>query len=169
MSRRFLTADDVRRASGTTITVDTDTVVTPQALEVASQMGVAITTGAGAYTEPTPDRGPDVDRELQRLSDRPEPLGEDMGGSDGVIITAVGVNRPGVLGELSAAVGTHDASIRDVSQKTLGDYFHLVLLVEINAGAEFPRLKEDLDRLGKEKHYVVRVMHERVFRYMHRV
>ncbi len=169
MSRRFLTADDVRRASGTTISVDVDTVVTPQALEVARSMGVAITTSAGAYTEPAPDRGPDVDNELLRLSDRPEPVGEDLGGNDGVIVTAVGVNRPGVLGELSAAVGAHDASIRDVSQKTIGDYFHLVLVVEIKASAEFTQLKADLEELGRQKHYVVRVMHERVFRYMHRV
>ena len=36
MSRRFLTAEDVRRAEGTEILVDESTVVTPQALEAVS-------------------------------------------------------------------------------------------------------------------------------------
>lgn len=168
MSRRFLTADDVRRSGGTDITVDTDTVVTPQALEIAQSMGISIRTSAGAYTEPAPDRGPDVESELRRLSHRPEPVG-DAGDSGGVIITAVGCNRPGVLGELSAEVGKHNASVRDVSQKTLGEYFHIVLIVELEAGAEFAMMKTGLEELGRQKQYVVRVMHERVFRYMHRV
>jgi ACT domain-containing protein len=168
MSRRFLTADDVRRSGGPDITVDTDTVVTPQALEVAESMGISIRTSAGAYSEPAPDRGPDVESELSRLSHRPEPEAEAGGGGD-VIVTAVGCNRPGVLGELSAEVGKHNASVRDVSQKTLGEYFHLVLIVELAPGAEFSQMKSGLEELGRQKQYVVRVMHERVFRYMHRV
>ena len=168
MSRRFLTADDVRRAGGGGITVDADTVVTPQALEVARSMGVSIQTQSGAYSEPKPDRGPDVANELRRLSQRPEPLGDEMG-AGGVIITAVGLNRPGVLGEVSAAVGAQGASIRDVSQKTIGEYFHLVLVVELAPDPEFNGLKCALEELGRQGQYVVRVMHERVFRYMHRV
>lgn len=168
MSRRFLTADDVRRAGGGGITVDADTVVTPQALEVARSMGVSIQTQSGTYSEPKPDRGPDVANELQRLAQRPEPLGEELG-AGGVIITAVGLNRPGVLGEVSAAVGAQGASIRDVSQKTIGEYFHLVLVVELSPDSEFNGLKCALEELGRQGQYVVRVMHERVFRYMHRV
>jgi hypothetical protein len=63
MSRRFLTADDVRRARGGPIVVEPTTVVTPQALEQARQSGVVIQVGSGAeWTEPAPDRGPDRTR-----------------------------------------------------------------------------------------------------------
>lgn len=167
MSRRFLTADDVRRASGAEIVVDAQTLVTPQALEVAQSMGINIRTASGAYTEPVPDRGPDAERQVSQLADLPEPLGSGLEG--GVIITAVGCNRPGVLGEIAAEVGLHSASIRDVSQKTVDSYFHLVLVVELGAESHFKALKSGLEELGKQKDYVVRVMHERVFRYMHRV
>ena len=40
MGRRFLTAEDVRRLGGPAISVDADTVVTPQALEAAASLGI---------------------------------------------------------------------------------------------------------------------------------
>lgn len=167
MSRRFLTAEEVRRAGGNEIVVDAETLVTPQALDVARSMGVSIRTATGAYQEPVPDRGPDAQAQIEHLSNLPEPAGEGLEG--GVIITAVGRNRPGVLGELAAEVGKHDANIRDVSQRTVDSYFHLVLVVELGSSVSFITLKAALEELGREKQYVVRIMHERVFRYMHRV
>jgi ACT domain-containing protein len=167
MSRRFLTAEDVRRSGGTEIIVDAETLVTPQASEVAQSMGIAIRTPSGAYTEPEPDRGPDAQAQALHLAALPEPLDEGLEG--GVIVTAVGCNRPGVLGEIAAEVGQHHASIKDVSQKTIDSYFHLVLVVEMGGTSQFNKLKEGLEDLGRQNDYVVRVMHERVFRYMHRV
>ena len=60
MARRYLTVEDVQRAEGNEILVEDDTVVTPQALEVAESAGIAIRTSSGAYTAPPPDRGPDA-------------------------------------------------------------------------------------------------------------
>ena len=167
MSRRFLTAEDVRRAGGQEIIVDETTVVTPQAQEVASSMGVEIRTGSGAYTEPTPDRGPDADAAGPDPQFNPEPTDELM--DTGVIVTCVGCNRPGVLGEVAGVIGNYNSSINDVSQKMVGDYFHLVLVVELGAGSDFAGLKQGLLELDKKSEYVIRVMHERVFRFMHRV
>ena len=69
MGRRFLTAEDVRRLGGPTITVDADTVVTPQALAAAASMGVQIDSGSGSYAPPVPDRGPAAQRALQDHDD----------------------------------------------------------------------------------------------------
>jgi ACT domain-containing protein len=170
MSRRFLTAEDVRRAGGPEILVDADTVVTPQALEVAAASGIAIRSGAGAYSEPKPDRGPDA---LRASELRPEgslaydePGGANAG--DSVIVTCVGRNRSGVLAEVTGALAGDGVNINDVSQKMVDDYFHMVLVVEMPAGLDFAGLKSKLECLGAGD-YVVRVMHERVFRYMHRI
>jgi ACT domain-containing protein len=167
MSRRFLTAEDVRRAGGGELVVDADTVVTPQAQEVARSLGVQIRTGAGAYAEPAPDRGPDAAREQERPHVIPEPESELQG--TGVIVTAVGPNRPGVLAEITTVIGAHCASIRDISQKMVDPYFHLVLVCELDEEASFSRLKAALEELSGQKDYVVRCVHERVFRFMHRV
>lgn len=170
MSRRFLTAEDVRRAEGAELVVDPQTVVTPQAREVASARGMEIRTSSGPYETPAPDRGPDAPRPGEaQASDLPhldEPGGAAAG--DSVVVTCVGRNRPGVLAELTGALAADRVNVNDISQKMIEDYFHMVLVLEMPAGLEFGRLKERLEGLGAGD-YVVRVMHERVFRYMHRI
>ena len=58
--------------------------------------------------------------------------------------------------------------MHDVSQKVVGDYFHLILAVEFPEGVNFEELKGCLECLGGPDDYAVRVMNERVFRFMHR-
>ena len=168
MPRRFVTAEDVRRASGGEIVVDDSTVVTPQALETARSAGVTIRTSAsGTWVEPAPDRGPDAQLASQLLPQLPEPSPDPH--ETGVMITVVGRNRPGVLAEVTAALGRLEADVRDISQKTIQDYFHLVLTVELDSPGRFAEVKAGLEALGGPDDYVVRVMHERVFRFMHRI
>jgi ACT domain-containing protein len=168
VSRRFLTSEDVRRAGGREIVVDESTVVTPQAQDEAERLGVAIVSAAGAWQEPKPDRGPDAQRAQHSLPQLPEPE-PDMDGSSGVVVTAVGRNRPGVLAEVSAVLQSAQADIQNVSQLVSGEYFHMILLVVLAPDQPFDDLKTKLQCLGGEDDYVVRVMHERVFRFMHRV
>jgi len=167
MARRFLTADDVRRAGSGELVVDERTVVTPQAREVAASLGVTIRTPQGSYSEPPPDRGPDAFQDAATPRFIAEPSDDLM--DTGVIVTCVGCNRPGVLGEVCGVIGQHDGNINDVSQKMVGDYFHMVLVVELPSPDRFADLKAGLEQLGERVDYVIRVMHERVFRYMHRV
>jgi ACT domain-containing protein len=168
MAARFLTAEDVRRAGAGEIVVEEGTVVTPQALETAQAAGVVIRTASGPYREPPPDRGPDSERAARSLPHLPEPV-EDTASGASVVITAVGKNRPGVLAELTSEVGKAGASVHDISQRVIEGYFHLILVVELTPGTNFGDLKQHLECLGGPEDYAVSVMHERVFRFMHRV
>jgi ACT domain-containing protein len=165
MSRQFLTAEDVSRASGSEILVDTSTVVTPQALEAATAAGISIRTEQGPWSEPAPDRGPDS---LGRHSHLPEPEDNPQLASSAVV-TAVGINRPGVLAELTAAIAERGANVHDVSQKVVDGYFHMILTVELGQVASFEAFKTELECMGTKDDFAVRVMNERVFRFMHRV
>ena len=168
MPRRFITAEDVRRSGGE-ILVDAETVVTPQALEAATAAGVAIRQAGGQpYVEPTPDRGSDADRASAHLPHLPEP-DADLSGMTGVVVTVVGRNRPGVLAEITTALAGANADVRDISQRTLPDNFHLVLTIALQSGSEFDTFKQCMECMGGKDDYVVRVMHERVFRFMHRI
>jgi len=177
MGRRFLTAEDVRRLGGPVIHVDGDTVVTPQALEAAAAGGVRIESGSGAYAPPAPDRGPDAQRAMETIGHLPEPgsggamrgASVGQGGNDrDVIVTVVGRNRPGVLAEITAHLAGAGCNIAEVSQEIVDDYFHLILNVELGTSAGFEALKGDLEALGGDD-FVVRAMHARVFRFMHRI
>jgi ACT domain-containing protein len=167
---RFLTSEDVRRARGREIVVDEGTLVTPQAFDVARESGIAIRTASGAYTVPPPDRGPDAAIAQTTLPHLPEPPPEgELASVTGVVVTAAGRNRPGVLSEITATLARTNANVLDISQKVVEGYFHIVLMVELPPGQGFADLKSCLECLGGQDDYVVRVMHERVFRFMHRV
>ncbi len=167
MSRLFLTAEDVRRLGGPVIDVDDQTVVTPQALEAAAAVGISIRSSGATYVEPAPDRGPDAETARNHLPHMPEPIDELMG--TGMVVTVVGRNRPGVLAEVTGALAGVEANINDISQKMVAEYFHMVLTVEVQSPASFGEVKRKLEALGGENDYVVNVMHERVFRFMHRI
>jgi len=169
MARRFLTVEDLRRLNSREVVVDEDTIVTPQALEVARESGIVIKSGAGAYAEPAPDRGPDADRARRTLPNLPEPVDTTADMATGIVVTAVGKNRPGVLAEITGTLAKMGANIHDISQKMIEGYFHMVVTVEMAAGTNFAEAKQVLECLGGPDDYLVRVMHERVFRFMHRV
>jgi ACT domain-containing protein len=166
MPRRFLTVDDLVRLGAREVVVDPDTIATPQALEHARANGIVIRTGGAEYSEPAPDRGPDAERAARSLPHLPEP-DADLG--PGIVVTAVGKNRPGVLAEITGALAQSKGNVMDISQKMVAGYFHMVITVELPPGASFGEIKRCLECLGGQDDYVVRVMHERVFRFMHRV
>ena len=168
MARRFLTAEDVRRASAGEIVVEEGTVVTPQAMEAAEQAGVAIRTGAGAWKEPAPDRGPDAQTTRQRLPQMPEPH-DNPALESAAVVTAVGKNRPGVLAAITAKIAEQKGNVNDVSQKVVEGYFHMILTVELEPGASFDAFKTALECMSSPEDFAVRVMNERIFRFMHRV
>lgn len=164
---RYFTVEDLRRSSGPEVVVPEGTVVTPQALAAAQTAGVTIRHASGAYAEPTPDRGPDAQRAATLLPHLPEPVDENAG--TGVVITVVGRDRAGVLAEVTSALGEAHINVHDISQKTIEGYFHMLLTVELPSELDFGRVKSALECLGGPDDYVVRVMHERVFRFMHRI
>lgn len=168
MARRFLTAEDVRRANAAEIVVEEGTVVTPQALEVAAAAGIAIRAGGGAWKEPAPDRGPDAETMPQRLPQLPEPR-DNPALEAAAIVTAVGKNRPGVLARITAEIAAQKGNVNDVSQKVVEGYFHMILTVELEPGASFEAFKTALECLSSPEDFAVRVMNERLFRFMHRV
>jgi len=167
MPRRFLTVEDLQRSQAREIFVDGDTIVTPQAEEWARAHGISIANGPKGYEAPRPDRGPDAERAVRTLPHLPEPLDAQIG--SGLVVSCAGRNRPGVLAEITTAVGKLNGNVLDISQKMVEGYFHLVLMVELPPGTSFAHVKQCLECLGGPDDYVVRVMHERVFRFMHRI
>jgi ACT domain-containing protein len=169
MGKRFITVEDIQRAGRGPLVVDADTVVTPQAQLAAEAAGIVIQTSGGhVYSEPVPDRGPDAARSTDPIHRLPEPEGP-MGQGTGVVVTVVGRNRPGILAEITVAIGEAGASVVDISQRTVDAFFHLVLTVELMGDSDFAGLKQRLDCLGGKDDYSVRIMHEGVFRFMHRI
>jgi ACT domain-containing protein len=89
---------------------------------------------------------------------------------DRVVVTAIGVNRAGVVAKVSTVLAENGASIEDMSQTIISDLFALIMLVDISSSpTQFKTLKEKLELAGDELGVKILAQHENVFRYMHRV
>ncbi len=168
MSRRFFTIEDLHRAGGKDVWVDEETIVTPQAFEAARAAGITIRTGSGPWTEPAPDRGPDAQGAAQKLPHLPEPEFDGSLTATTVIVTVVGRNRAGILAEVTNEIARHNANVEDITQKMVESYFNLMFVVELPTGSDFDAFKQALEGMPQGD-YVVRAMHEKVFRFMHRI
>jgi len=172
MSRRIILAEDVLALGrGERLVAGADVTVTAGARDLAQRRGVEIVDddagGSGPATAAqAAARAADVVLAGQIAA---APFAG--GGAPGtLIVTAVGVNRPGVLAELSAAVGELSGDILDVSQRITGGYFNAILIVDIRrSGTSFAAFREALRGLSEPADYVVTIIDERVFTAMHRL
>ena len=98
----------------------------------------------------------------------PEPESDNALSATTVIVTVVGRNRSGVLAEVTNEIARQQANVHDITQKMVESYFHLMFVVELPTGSSFDGFKQALEGMGQED-YVVRAMHEKVFRFMHRI
>ena len=73
------------------------------------------------------------------------------------------------MAEITATVAGLGGNVYDVSQKVIEGFFHMILTVELPDRTSFDAFKTTLEGLGSPDDFVVRVMNERVFRFMHRV
>ena len=84
------------------------------------------------------------------------------------VITVVGKDMVGILARVSAACAEMNANVLEVTQSILDGYFCMVMVVDIS------KMESDIDGLdGKLKSavpdMVVHVMHEDIFKSMHRI
>jgi ACT domain-containing protein len=87
-----------------------------------------------------------------------------------VIITAYGVNHPGIIARVSDTLARHRCDILDMTQKLLQEFFTLIMIVDItNSPSQFAAVSEELARIGSELGIRVLVQHEDVFNAMHRL
>lgn len=162
MARRIITAEDVLALpEGGRLTVSDDVTLTSAARELCRRRNVTVVEGADAAAAPSDPRAA-----VAAASAPAVPAGP----PGTIIVTAVGVNRPGVLSELTSAIGELHGDIQDVSQRITGGWFNAILVVDIRrSGQAFAAFREALLGLSEPRDYVVTVIDERVFSAMHRI
>ena len=86
------------------------------------------------------------------------------------VITVTGKDTVGIIASVSAVCAEYGANIVDITQSVLGEYFAMIMLVEIdNMSVKLTSFQDSLDVIGKEKGLEIRVMHEDIFNAMHRI
>lgn len=79
------------------------------------------------------------------------------------VITAFGQDKPGIVLRFSQYLAGKDINIVDLFGGRQGDDFVLISEVEIPSRWEIAMLQTDLEQMGKEDGFTVRLQHENVF------
>ncbi len=94
-------------------------------------------------------------------------LGEE---SNRAIITVLGRDQIGIIAWVSGRLAEYHVNILDISQTIVKDFFTMIMVVDLEpATLELIELARTLDREGNEKGLQVKVQHEDIFTFMHRI
>lgn len=87
-----------------------------------------------------------------------------------IIIAAFGKNRPGVVAAITKILADLNCSIEDISQTIMQEFFSMIMIVNISeCSLEFTPLRDQIQATETQLGMKVYVMHEDIFRYMHRI
>ena len=86
------------------------------------------------------------------------------------VVTVVGKDRVGIIGEVCVALASFNVNILDISQTVMQEYFTMMMVVDVT-GCNVPlaELCKAMDAKGLEMGLSIRVQREDIFEAMHRV
>ena len=86
------------------------------------------------------------------------------------IVTVVGMDKPGIVAAISTVLANYKINIRDISQSFTQEFFTMLLIVDFSLSrASLKKVATELDEVGKEIGLSIQVLHEDVFKTMHRI
>jgi ACT domain-containing protein len=90
--------------------------------------------------------------------------------SNRVIVTVIGEDKVGIIANVSTLLAEANANIVDISQTVLGEFFTMIMLVNMEkASVPFDELKRRLNAKAEAMGLKIEAQHEDVFKFMHRV
>ena len=86
------------------------------------------------------------------------------------IVTVVGVDRVGIIAQVTTCLAQYNINVLDISQTVLQQYFTKVMMVDASAcPLPFARLAQVLDEAGQQQGLSIRIQREEIFQAMHRI
>ena len=86
------------------------------------------------------------------------------------VITVTAKDSKGIIAKVSAKLFEYGANILDISQSIIGEYFAMIMLVEMdNTDKKFLDMSDALKEMGNKENLVIQAMHEDIFNSMHRI
>jgi ACT domain-containing protein len=87
-----------------------------------------------------------------------------------LFITVIGQDRKGIVARISDYLFKNDINIEDISQKIIGTYFVMMMLVDMGASPKaIDEVRTRLEEIGKDLGVQIQIQHENIFKMMHRV
>jgi len=94
---------------------------------------------------------------------RPEAEAPAVADADNFVVTCFGPDTPGVIHRFSSLLAEKGINIVDLYGQLDGDQFVLISQVQIPRRWDLAMLQADLEALGRQQGYTVRLQHENIF------
>lgn len=86
------------------------------------------------------------------------------------IVTVLGEDKIGIIAAVTNILADNKVNILDISQTIMQEFFTMIMVCDLaRSTVDFAALSDQLDAKGKEMELQVRIQHEDVFRFMHRI
>ena len=86
------------------------------------------------------------------------------------VVTVTGKDKKGIIAKVSSFLSDKGVNIEDISQTILGEYFAMIMIVEMSdAKEEIAVLSQQCAELGKQIGMTIYVQHEDIFNAMHKI
>jgi len=90
--------------------------------------------------------------------------------SNRAIITVLGRDQIGIIAWVSGRLAEYSVNILDISQTIVTEFFTMIMVVDLNpATLDLVELARKLEHEGNDKGLQVKVQHEDIFTFMHRI
>ncbi|MDQ7096010.1 ACT domain-containing protein [Desulfosporosinus sp. PR] len=90
--------------------------------------------------------------------------------SNRAIITVIGRDQIGIIAWVSTRLAEYNVNILDISQTILDEFFTMIMVVDMKPAAlELVVLANTLEQEGLKRGLQVKVQHEDIFTFMHRI
>ena len=86
------------------------------------------------------------------------------------IVTVVGLDRVGIIGEICTTLASMQVNIVDISQTVMQSFFTMIMLVDTGSSDKtFDEIGEVLHQKEVETGLSIRIQREDIFHAMHRI
>jgi ACT domain-containing protein len=86
------------------------------------------------------------------------------------VVTVTGKDKKGIIAKVSGFLAEKGANIEDISQTILGEYFAMIMIVDVSSiTMELSALAQECAELGKKIGMSIYLQHEDIFNAMHNV
>jgi len=90
--------------------------------------------------------------------------------SNRAIITVLGRDHTGIIAWVSGRLAEYHVNILDISQTIVDEYFTMIMVVDLKPSLiGLADLARTLEQEGTDKGLQVKVQHEDIFTFMHRI
>jgi len=111
-----------------------------------------------------------VSTSVSELEKRPEFERAENSSSGRIILTSFGMNAPGIVAAITTGLANLNCNIEDISQKLMGEYFTMIMVVDIGiSGKELGEIQTEMNKIAEELKVKIYIQHEEIFNKMHRI